>query len=322
MESERVLNLIVPVFNEEEVLPEFIKRLYSVIPQLGVKTNILYINDGSTDRTSELLNQECVTRSNVRVVHFSRNFGAQAVHRAGLDLAVGDAVIFIDSDLQDPPEFIPEMIRKWENGADIVICQRRSRSERGMRGLCFRMFHFLYSKLMGGLIPPDSGIFGLISKPALEALRACPETNLFMPGLRGWVGFRQEIITYDREERKAGETKQSFLKLLQYAWNAVASFSTLPLRMILVLGCAISSVSMFYGGILFLVRVINFFGYLENLKTPGFTTLAVSIFFLGGIQLISLGIIGEYLARIYDECKKRPSYIIKQSSPPGNSKKT
>jgi polyisoprenyl-phosphate glycosyltransferase len=313
--ADKTLNIVVPVFNEEDVLPEFFKRIHSVIPQLGVKASVLYIDDGSTDRTAELLNKECAAHPNTRVIHFSRNFGAQAVHRAGLSEAVGDAMVFIDSDLQDPPELMLEMIKKWKDGADIVICQRRSRAETGLRGFWFRMFHSIYSKMIGGLIPPDSGIFGLISRPALEALRACPETNLFVPGLRGWVGFRQEIITYDREERKAGETKQSFWKLLQYAWNAIASFSTLPLRMILILGCIISSVTTLYAGVLIIIRLVQFFGFFEGLKTPGFTTLAVAIFFLGGIQLMSLGIIGEYLARIYDECKRRPSYIVKKRVP-------
>ncbi len=309
------LAIIVPVYNEQDVLPEFFRELNAVVDQCNLRVNVIYVDDGSTDRTAELLARESSSRRDVQVLQLSRNFGSQSALRAGLDEAQGEAVVFLDADLQDPPKLILEMIKLWQDGADVVVAQRRSRAEKGIRGIGFFLFHRIYARLMHHLIPQDSGVFGLFDRRVAEALKSCPETNLFIPGLMGWVGFRQEVVLYDRPERKAGETKQSIFRLLQHAWNAVASFSVIPLRMILVFGLCISIGSMTYGVCLLVIRVAQWFGYFLTLQTPGFTTLAVAIFFLGGIQLISIGLVGEYLARVYDECKRRPHYFIKQRLP-------
>jgi polyisoprenyl-phosphate glycosyltransferase len=309
--AEQSIAIVIPLFNEEEVLPALIERINTVVRTLKPRLTVHYIDDGSTDRTYEILQKEASRSAHVSVVQLSRNFGQQAALRAGLDEADADAIIFADGDLQDPPELFGEIIERWENGAEVVVAQRRSRGERGLRGLCFAVFHKLYALISHRLIPPNSGIFGLIDRKAADALRACPETNLYIQGLRGWIGFRQDVVLYDRPDRKDGEAKQSFVKLVQYAWNAIASFSVLPLRAILIFGSIISIMSMLYGMVLIYLRIAQLFGMYLHLRTPGFTTVAVAIFFLGGIQLISIGLVGEYLARVYDESKRRPIYLIR-----------
>jgi polyisoprenyl-phosphate glycosyltransferase len=294
--AEQSIAIVIPLFNEEEVLPALIERINTVVRTLKPRLTVHYIDDGSTDRTYEILQKEASRSAHVSVVQLSRNFGQQAALRAGLDEADADAIIFADGDLQDPPELFGEIIERWE---------------RGLRGLCFAVFHKLYALISHRLIPPNSGIFGLIDRKAADALRACPETNLYIQGLRGWIGFRQDVVLYDRPDRKDGEAKQSFVKLVQYAWNAIASFSVLPLRAILIFGSIISIMSMLYGMVLIYLRIAQLFGMYLHLRTPGFTTVAVAIFFLGGIQLISIGLVGEYLARVYDESKRRPIYLIR-----------
>jgi polyisoprenyl-phosphate glycosyltransferase len=313
--SQSSVAIIIPLFNEEEVLPALLERINKVVRTLEVRATVYYIDDGSTDKTSDILQTEASKNSSVRVIQLSRNFGQQAALRAGLDEAGEDGIIFADGDLQDPPELFSEMILRWENGAEVVIAQRRSRGERGLRGLCFFLFHKFYALISHRLIPPNSGIFGLIDRKAADALRACPETNLYIQGLRGWIGFKQDIVLYDRPDRADGQPKQSFWRLIQYAWNAIASFSVLPLRMILVFGSVVSILSFLYGCILLAIRVGQSFGCFLELKTTGFTTLAVAIFFLGGIQLLAIGIMGEYLARTYDESKRRPLYLIRRRLP-------
>jgi polyisoprenyl-phosphate glycosyltransferase len=245
------------------------------------------------------------------LVRLSRNFGQQPAYRAGLDVATGDAVVFLDADLQDPPEMIPEMIRLWQDGAKLVVGQRRTRAESGLRRLLFDLFHLIFHRLTAGAMPKDSGTFGLMDRIIVDELRRMPELNLFLPAMRCWVGHRRETVWYDRDVRH-GAPKQSMRKLFSYAWDGITSFSILPLRMISLLGALISAGGFLYALILVFIRFLQLFGHFPNLAVLGFTTLAVAIFSLGGIQLLCLGLIGEYLAKVYREVKRRPPYIVEQ----------
>ena len=244
------------------------------------------------------------------LINLSRNFGQQAAYRAGLDYVDGEAVIFLDADLQDPPEKIPELIKEWKKGAKIVIGCRLSRAEKGIRRLCFEGFHELFFRLTAGVMPKKSGTFALMDRVIVEHLKNLAEVNMFLPALRSWIGYRKALIYYHRAPRVAGEEKQSLRKLFGYAWDGITSFSQIPLRAISIVGVLIAIPSFLYGIILLVQRVFQFFGFFSDLEVLGFTTISVSIFFIGGIQLICLGIVGEYLGKVYQEVKGRPKYFV------------
>jgi len=285
-------------------------RLLQLRAKCSIPFEFVFVDDGSTDRTVARLQEELVSQSDWALVSLSRNFGQQAAYRAGLDHARGDAVVFLDADLQDPPELIPEMVKRWQNGAKVVVGCRRSRPETGLRGILLKQFHRIFKLLTGGIIPPNSGTFGLMDRVIADHVRALPEINLFLPGLRSWVGYRQEVVTYDRAGR-AGKPKQTFGRLLSYAWDGITSFSELPLKLIGFAGLIISLLGFFYAFVLILIKAAQFFGLFRGLAVMGFTTVAVAVLFMGGIQLLCLGIIGEYIARSYKETKRRPTYIVK-----------
>jgi dolichol-phosphate mannosyltransferase len=219
-------------------------------------------------------------------------------------------VIFLDADLQDPPELIPELLAKWREGYKVVTGSRTGREEHGLRRLLFDSFHQLFHRMTGRVMPIDSGMFSLVDRVVVNQLLAARETNLFLPALKCWYGFSQTTISYARKDRAVGEPKQSFRKLFRYAFDGLFSFSDLPLQWIAVVGAVISVISFGYAGFLILVRLLQLAGYLASLDVKGFTTLAVAIFCLSGIQLLSLGIVGQYLARIYREIKSRPLYVV------------
>jgi glycosyltransferase involved in cell wall biosynthesis len=302
--------IVIPVFNEEAVLPELFARLTSLFAsQPGCAWETVLVDDGSRDRSAELIRAQAARDPRFRLVELSRNFGFQSALSAGL-ARTGDAeaVVTMDADLQDPPEVIPEFVAAWRNGADIVRASRRSRSETGLRRAGFDLFHSLYGRLTDYPIEPNTGTFGLLGRPALEAFNGLPERHRFFPGLRAWIGFRTADVPYDRKERAAGQPQQSFRRLVRYAMDGLFSFSYLPLRLLSYCGLFVAAIG-FAAGVFFAVRRIL---GIETAAT-GFTTLVTLILFLGGIQLIGIGVLGEYLGRIYDEVKHRPQYIVKQT---------
>lgn len=268
-------------------------------------SKVVFIDDGSSDGTHQVLKSAASEDPRFQWIRFSRNFGLQAALTAGLNEVEADAVVFMDADLQDPPEVIPEMVSRWHDGAEVVLAERRSRTESGLRGLMIRGFHVLLPHFTCNLNMRNSGNFGLLSAKALRAMRQLPERNRYFPGLRSWIGFRWEAVSYDRESRKAGSPKQTFRRLLLYASDALFSFSYLPLRLLTGMGVLISSGGFALGLYFGIKRLLD----LESAFT-GFTTLVILVVCLGGFQLIALGVIGEYLLRIYEEVKGRPPYLI------------
>ena len=302
------LDIVIPIYNEEENLAELQRRLREACSRIeSCDWQVIYVNDGSKDRSLPIMLEQHRTDPRFTVLELSRNFGHQAAITAGLMHARGDVVVFMDGDLQDPPEVIPELLECWRGGVQIVRAQRRSRKERGLRRFGFEAFHKVFTWISDFPIPSQSGIFGLVDKQALEEIKRLTEKNRFFPGLRSWVGFEQGIITYDRQERAGGEPKQSFKRLIKYALDAIFSFSYKPLKVMTFCGTLISAA----GFVLACVFVIKRLAGFETAQT-GFTTLVTLILFLGGVQLTAVGILGEYLARIYDEVKQRPLYIVKK----------
>ncbi len=300
------LDIVVPIFNEHENLRELNRRLREVCDKLvDITCQVIYVNDGSRDNSMEIMLEQREVDSRFTIVDLSRNFGHQAAISAGLAHADGDAVIFIDGDLQDPPEVIPDLVECWRGGAQIVQAQRRSRKDHGLRRLGFESFHKIFTWISDFPIPPQTGIFGLLDRQAVEELKRFKEKNRFFPGLRSWVGFSQGVVHYDREDRAAGEPKQSFRRLARYALDAMFSFSYKPLRIMTGVGILISTC----GFLLACIFVIKRLAGVEIAQT-GFTTLVTLVLFLGGVQIIAIGLLGEYLARIYDEVKQRPLYIV------------
>ncbi len=306
------VTLVIPMFNEEAVLPELLQRLsrmFDANPQ--VRWDALLVDDGSRDRSGALVTEHAARDPRFALVEFSRNFGFQAALAAGLAHARGDAVVTLDADLQDPPEVIPEFVARWREGAEVVRAVRRSREETGLRRLGMDFFHGLFGRVADYPIEPNTGTFGLLDRVAVNALNELPERNRFFPGLRSWVGFKTAEVVYDRRERAAGEPQQTFGRLLRYALDAIFSFSYLPLRLLTYTGTLVSCAG-FALGCFFIVR--SLLG-IEVAQT-GFTTLVTLVLFLGGVQLIGIGVLGEYLARVYDEVKQRPPYIVRRAPRP------
>ena len=275
----------------------------------GTPFELVYVDDGSRDRTGERIQAQQERDPRVVLVVLSRNWGHQAAITAGLSAARGEAVILMDGDLQDPPSVLPDMVAAWRHGAQVVVARRRSRAERGIRRLLFASFYRVLGFLSDYPIPLDAGIFGLLDRQAVDAILRLQESNRYLPGLRAWVGYRTEIVLYDRAERAAGDAKQSFTRLLKYGFDAIFSFSYKPLRMSLVVGTLVAALSLLYGTFLLLLRLTGH-GMFGIPVVDGYTTTIVAILFLGGVQLFSVGVLGEYIARIYDEVKRRPLFLV------------
>ncbi len=300
--SVGLISVSAPVLNEEDVLERFYERVCAALE--GHEFELVLVDDGSTDRTPEMLDELAEKDRRVRVIHLSRNFGYQPAVAAGLDNCSGDAVVTIDADLQDPPELIPELIAEWQQGADVVYAVRRERRGEGrVKLVTARWFSSLFRRLAELEIPANVGDFRLLSRRAVDALRAMPERNRFMRGMTVWVGFRQSSVPYDRDPRFAGDTRYKWRTLLRIALDGISSFSHVPLQIATLVGFAVSFIA--FLGIPYVIvnRLIGF--YVE-----GVSTLLFAILLLGGIQLITLGIIGEYISRIYDEVKRRPLYVV------------
>jgi dolichol-phosphate mannosyltransferase len=308
--TRALVSLVIPMLNEREGLQTLFARIQQAVKDTVVDWEIVVVDDGSTDGTREAAAAELKQFGKWRLISLSRNFGQQPAYRAGIDHATGDAVIFLDADLQDPPELIPQFLDKWRAGFKVVTGCRTSREERGLRRLFFDGFHKLFHRMTGKVMPANSGMFSLVDRVVVDRLTAARETNLFLPALKCWYGFPQTTIEYARKDRAVGEPKQSFHKLFRYAMDGLFSFSDLPLQWIAGLGAIICLASFIYAGFLVMEKFLQFFGYFPELRVLGFTTLAVAIFGLSGVQLLSLGIIGQYLARVYRESKGRPVYVV------------
>lgn len=306
-----MISIVVPIFNEEALIERLHSEISSAIAEIGQPWEVVYVDDGSSDRSRELLLEKQKEDERVVVARLSRNWGHQAAISAGLSLAKGDAVVMIDGDLQDPPSVIPQLIDAWQDGAEVVVAQRSGRAESGLRRLLFPVFYKVLGLLSDFPIPLNAGIFGLLDRKAVDAVNRLTETNRYLPGLRAWVGYRTEVITYQRAERAAGRPKQSFWKLLKYALDAIFSFSYKPLRLSLFFGFFTAFLA-FAGGIVFLLCRLMNVPLFQKEVVAGHTSTIISVLFLGGVQLISIGILGEYIGRIYDEVKRRPLFLIEE----------
>lgn len=309
-----VYSLVAPVFNEAETLPQFYGRAIAAMEDLEQPFELVLVNDGSTDDSTRMMRELQLRDSRVRVVEFSRNFGHQAAISAGLVQARGQAVIIIDSDLQDPPELVLEMAARWKAGAEVVYAQRATRAgETRFKLLTAALFYRLIGRLTDVDIPRDTGDFRLLDRKVVDALVALPEHHRFMRGLSAWVGFRQDAVRYERSERFAGTTKYPLRKMLRFSLDAITGFSYLPLQLATSLGFALACASLLAMVAAILVR-------LTTGAIVGQATTLILVLLLGGIQLIFLGVIGEYLGRIYDEVRHRPLYIVRDVLESGSAR--
>ena len=303
--NNQIISIIAPCYNEEETIEPFLRRIEEILTQINEPYEIVFINDGSRDNTLNVLLNAKQNFKNIRIINFSRNFGKEAALTAGLDKARGEAAIPIDVDLQDPPELIKDLVARWREGYDVVLAKRADRtSDSFAKRVSADLFYKLNGKISNVDIPNNVGDFRLMSKRVVEALKQLPENQRFMKGLFAWVGFKTVAIEYVREKREAGQSSFNGWKLWNFALDGITSFSTLPLRIWLYIGALVSFLSFLYGSFIILKTLI--FG----VDLPGYASLAVIMLFLGGIQLIGIGILGEYIGRIYSESKRRPSYII------------
>ncbi len=300
-------SVVAPVFNEEQILPEFYRRVVAALEPLGEPFEIVLVNDGCRDRSPEIMYRLHEQDQRVKIVNFSRNFGHQLAITAGTDYAQGQAVVVIDSDLQDPPEVIPDLITRWREGYQVVYAVRTERAgETWFKKITATFFYRLIAKITSVEIPIDTGDFRLMDRRVIEALKNVREYNRFMRGLSVWVGFKQTGVPYKRNARSAGATKYPLSKMLRFAFDGITSFSYLPLQLATYFGFIVALLSLLFLVIVFMLRLIN----ASNPAFYGQASTLVTVLFLGSIQLIFLGIIGEYLGRIYDEVKRRPLYIV------------
>jgi polyisoprenyl-phosphate glycosyltransferase len=294
----------VPAYNEQEVLLAFYERLERALSSVPCSAEILFVDDGSVDGTPEILRGLAERDPRVRVLQLTRNFGHQAALSAGLDHCIGDAAVLIDADLQDPPELIKSFHDKWLEGDEVVFGRRRRLEEGLLKRAVYHSFYQLLHVLANVDIPLDTGDFSLMDRRVIDRLKALPERTRFLRGLRSWIGARQTGIEYTRNARARGQSKYSLGKLFKLAFDGIISFSTVPLRLALVSGLVVSM-----GGFV-LILVIVYLRLTRTFELPGWTSLMVVVLFLGGIQLVTIGIVGEYVARIYEEVKARPLYLV------------
>jgi glycosyltransferase involved in cell wall biosynthesis len=300
-----MVSIVVPIYNEEEIFHLLHSAITESLAPIGEDYEIVYVNDGSRDSSLQLLLQEQSRDPHVVVVDLSRNFGHMGAVDAGLKTAQGDAVVLMDGDLQDHPRYIPEMIRKWREGAQVVTTVRRSRKEsRKLLGVAFGAFHKLLDKLSDFKIPQNSGVFGLMDRKAMDVYNSLPEGNRYFPGLRAWVGFKNAIVYYDRDDRIGGEGKLDVVSRIKYALDAIYSFSYKPMRLASICGL----ICMGLGVLLGIATVFAALDYL-NFSAP-LLSLFAALALVGGLQLFCLGVVSEYIGRIYDEVRERPLSII------------
>jgi len=308
MKTNPIVSVVVPFLNEEENLPELYSRLKAVFSGRSETAEFLFVDDGSTDGSFQWLKKMSVEDPRVRTLQFSRNFGHQAAITAGLDHASGDAVVIMDADLQDPPEVLPDLLAKWSEGYEVIYAVRRKRAGEGFfKKLLAAGFYRIFRSMCSVKVPVDAGDFRLLDRNVVEALKAMRETHRYMRGMTSWIGFRQCAVQYDRAARHAGETKYPVWKSIKLAWDGITSFSAKPLQWMMNAGLLVALVS-----VLFAFRIIWLKISGNGGLVSGWSSLSVLILFLGGIQLVALGLLGQYISRIFDESKKRPLYVVRK----------
>jgi dolichol-phosphate mannosyltransferase len=300
------VSVVLPVYNEKDNLSTLYRRLKTTLEAEQITYEIIFVDDGSADGSTGLLLDLTVNDPWVKVVELTRNFGHQVAISAGLDFARGDAVVVMDADLQDPPEVLPQFIAQWRAGHDVVYAVREQRKESWPKRIAYTVFYRALRRVANVDIPLDAGDFCIMDRKVVNLLQSMPERNRFVRGIRSWVGLRQTGLPYERQGRHAGRPKYTLNRLMLLALDGFISFSHTPLRIASLLGLGISLFSFALAGFYFLKKL------LIGLTPPGFATLAVSIFFLAGIQLITIGVMGEYVGRIFDEVKQRPLYVVRR----------
>ncbi|MAS83852.1 MAG: glycosyl transferase family 2 [Legionellales bacterium] len=304
--NKKLLSIVAPAYNEAENIDEFYSRILESTKDLNLDIEIIYVNDGSLDKTIDVIYKQKENNDHITAIDLSRNFGKEIALTAGLDYSSGDAVVVIDTDLQDPPELIPKLVENWNDGYDVVNAKRIKREgESSLKKITSYIYYRVLFRLSDISIPKDIGDFRLLDRKALDALLKLREKHRYMKGLFVWVGFKQKEIEYEREARFKGKTKLNLLSLFNLAFDGLTSFSIMPLRLASIIGF-LSAVTGFLYGATIVIKTIFF-----HEPVAGFTSLVVLITFFGGIQLLSIGIIGEYIGRIFNETKNRPLYIVK-----------
>jgi glycosyltransferase involved in cell wall biosynthesis len=306
-ENSKMISLVAPFYNEELVVDKFFSRVIPILEKLGCPYEIVCVNDGSGDATLALLLKYADENSSIKVVDLSRNFGKEAALTAALDAAVGDAVIPIDCDLQDPPELIPRMVELWAAGAEVVLARRADRSsDSWLKRTSAALFYKIHNQVSDFAIPENVGDFRLMDRAVVNVIRSLPETRRFMKGIFAWAGFKSVTLDYEREQRIAGSSKFNGWKLWNFALEGITSFSTAPLKILLYLGIVVALFSLCYAVFIFVKTLVL------GIDVPGYASILTSILFLGGIQLIGIGILGEYIGRMYMETKRRPVYVVRK----------
>jgi glycosyltransferase involved in cell wall biosynthesis len=316
-ERSPVLSVVVPAYNEADVLPEFQDRLAAVLNDLGMDAEIVYVDDGSSDSTVQILTDFRNSDPRISIVKLSRNFGKEIALTAGLDHCIGDAIVVIDADLQDPPELIPEFLKHWADGYDVVYATRtKRRGETWLKRTTAAAFYRVVRNISQVEIPQDTGDFRLMSRRALDSLLELREQHRFMKGLFAWIGFRQKAVEYERDPRYAGETSWNYWRLWNFAVEGITSFSIAPLKLSSYIG-SITATGAFFYGVFIILRVL-----ILGIDVPGYASLLTVVLFLGGIQLLTLGTIGEYLGRVFNETKNRPLYFVEECLPSASRENT
>ncbi len=301
------ISIVAPCYNEAGVIDVFLQEMFDVLKRLERDFEIVFINDGSRDNTLDVLIEKAKQHNEIRVLNLTRNFGKEAALTAGIDYAQGEVVVPIDVDLQDPPELILDFVREYEAGYDVVVGKREDRTtDTAAKRLSAEFFYKMHNKISDIQIPQNVGDYRLMSRRVVEALKQLPETQRFMKGIFAWLGFKTAIVTYKREERVAGESSFNGWKLWNFALDGITSFSTAPLRVWLYVGSVLSMIAFVYGSWIILKTLM--FG----VDSPGYASIITIVLFLGGIQLMGIGILGEYIGRIYLESKRRPVYIVER----------
>ncbi len=298
-------SVVVPIFNEEDTLPELYGRLEASLSKLGEPYEIIFVNDGSADRSLAVMKELASKNSKVKIVSLSRNFGLQTAYSAGIDHATGEAVIPMDGDLQDPPELIPKLIEKWKEGYDVVYTVKTKRKEGIFKRFLFAAFYRILKSTSSVDMPLDAGSFSIMSKRVTDIFKALPEKNRLISGIRAWVGFKQTGLSFERDARFHGEPRQTFFRLMRMATDGLFAFSTVPIRAATVLGLITSGISLFIIVVVLFLKIFT-----DIIPVLGWASLMITVVFFGGIQLVFIGILGEYICRIFDEVKNRPLYLV------------
>lgn len=303
------LSVIIPVFNEGENVHYLFNRLKSVVADMGVSHEFLFINDGSRDNSLFLIRQLAKENSSVKYIDFSRNFGHQLAVTAGMDRAAGNAIVIIDADLQDPPELIADLYKKYKAGFEVVYAKRKSRTgENFMKKFTAKMFYRVLAKITSVNIPVDTGDFRLVDRKIVEVLKQMPEQQKYLRGQIPWIGFNQTFIEYNRDERKAGKSGYTYRKMFRFALDGITSFSTVPLKFATASGFIVSFIS-------FLMIIYALYSrFISKNYVPGWTSIMLAVLFIGGVQLICIGIIGEYISRMSANVRNRPLYVVRESN--------